>query len=241
MPRKTFPVKLYQMLEHAAMDGQQHRSIVSWQSHGRCFRIHDKKRLEQELMPLFFKTRRYENFRKSLNNYGFKLIQGINNPDKGCYYHPKFIRTQHSLCSSIKLVIYSSAREEELRKRTTMYQNNSPRERLMPFQEPNFHFMNSTPAASTINTGRKDSDDKQTTPHARVNNDSDASLVSQHTSVSGVDIPNASKSRITTEILEIGKLACVEDGMKIDFDSYTFQLMKMLLPEDPRVLCNVFD
>ena len=129
-----------------------------------------------------------------------------------------------------------------------MYQSNPSRERLMPFQEPNFHFMNHAPAASTINTGRKDSDDKQTTPHNTVNNDSDASLVSQHTSVSGVNIPNASESRITTEIREIGKLACVspidttdEDGMKIDFDSYTFQLMKMLLPEDPRVLCNVFD
>lgn len=223
------------MLEHAAVHGKQH-SCISWQSHGRCFRVHNKKRFEQELMPLFFKTRHYDNFRKSLNNYGFKLIQGIHNPDKGCYYHPMFIRTQFSLCSSMKLV--SSSREQDLGSRYTTLRNSPPsREKLMPFQEPNFHRRNHIPVAS-----------KQTNPQTGVNNDSSASLVSQQTSpskdeksVNRVNIPS-------TEIQEIYKLACVspidttdEDGIKIDFDNCTLQLMKTLLPEDPRVLCNVFD
>ena len=46
---KSFPVRLYKMLEEASTYGFE--SIVSWQSHGRAFAIHDSKRLELEILP----------------------------------------------------------------------------------------------------------------------------------------------------------------------------------------------
>ena len=44
-----FPVRLYNMLEDAESHGFE--TIVSWQSHGRAFAIHDRNMFEQEIMP----------------------------------------------------------------------------------------------------------------------------------------------------------------------------------------------
>ena len=44
-----FPVRLYNMLEDAESHGFE--TIVSWQSHGRAFTIHDRNMFEQEIMP----------------------------------------------------------------------------------------------------------------------------------------------------------------------------------------------
>ena len=86
----SFPIRLYKMLEHIEQH-EDYNSIIAWQSHGRCFRIHDKKRLEEELLHLLFSTKQYVSLRRSLNKWGFKQIQGLRNPDKGCYHHPKVL------------------------------------------------------------------------------------------------------------------------------------------------------
>ena len=45
-----FPVRLYEMLS-ATNDSSYLRSVISWQPHGRCFRIHDIERFSDEIMP----------------------------------------------------------------------------------------------------------------------------------------------------------------------------------------------
>jgi hypothetical protein len=47
--RHNFPDKLHYVLNEMAKDGMEH--IMSWQSHGRCFIVHDQKRLEQHILP----------------------------------------------------------------------------------------------------------------------------------------------------------------------------------------------
>lgn len=122
--KRSFPVKLFQVLEFAELHN--HQAIISWQNHGRCFRIHNKERLAQELLPLFFATAQYNSFRRSLNNWGFRQIQGPSHPDRGCYFHQNFMRTKCNLCLSIK-----RAKKSDIASRGS----------FMPHEEPAFHLM----------------------------------------------------------------------------------------------------
>lgn len=47
--RHNFPDKLHYVLNEMTKDGLDH--IMSWQPHGRCFVVHDQKRLEQHILP----------------------------------------------------------------------------------------------------------------------------------------------------------------------------------------------
>jgi hypothetical protein len=47
---KNFPVRLHYVLSEMEKDGLQH--IVSWQSHGRCFIVHDQKLFAKSVLPL---------------------------------------------------------------------------------------------------------------------------------------------------------------------------------------------
>ena len=47
---QTFPQKLHYMLEQMECDGKTH--IISWQPHGRSFAVHDRFKLETELLPM---------------------------------------------------------------------------------------------------------------------------------------------------------------------------------------------
>lgn len=47
--RHNFPDKLHYVLNEMAKDGLEY--IMSWQPHGRCFVVHDQKRLEQHILP----------------------------------------------------------------------------------------------------------------------------------------------------------------------------------------------
>lgn len=60
--RNNFPQKLYRMLEYAETSPDV-QAIISWQPHGRSFKIKDKKRLQNEVLPLFFATGQYDSFR----------------------------------------------------------------------------------------------------------------------------------------------------------------------------------
>lgn len=61
--RNNFPQKLYRMLEYADKSPDDVQAIISWQPHGRSFKIKDKKRLQDEVLPLFFSTCQYDTFR----------------------------------------------------------------------------------------------------------------------------------------------------------------------------------
>jgi hypothetical protein len=46
----NFPEKLHYMLSDMEKDGLQH--VASWQSHGRCFLVHDQKLFARKVLPL---------------------------------------------------------------------------------------------------------------------------------------------------------------------------------------------
>jgi hypothetical protein len=90
-----FPWKLHDMLKECEMEGKD--AVVSWQPHGRAFKVHNSRAFVADIMPLHFKQTKYKSFQRQLNLWGFKRIIG-NRPDKGAYYHPRFMRDHQDFC-----------------------------------------------------------------------------------------------------------------------------------------------
>eukprot|EP00536_Pseudo-nitzschia_multiseries_P006546 jgi/Psemu1/193365/e_gw1.140.26.1 len=73
------------MLEDCTFD-EDYCRIVSWQSHGLAFKVHNRDELEKILHRWF--REKYESFRCLLEQWGFvKLSRG---KDRGCWYQKKF-------------------------------------------------------------------------------------------------------------------------------------------------------
>ena len=92
--RSTFPMKLHSLLESLP----ENETALSWQHHGRAFKIRDRDRFANEILPSCFKFERgqYASFQRQLNIYAFMRISG--GPDNGAYYHPLFLRSRPELC-----------------------------------------------------------------------------------------------------------------------------------------------
>jgi hypothetical protein len=92
------------MLEEMATVGDER--IVSWQPHGKAFRVHLPDAFAKTVLPHYFKKQtKYKSFLRQLHIYGFHRIgKGI---DRGAYYHSMFIRNEKSMslrmfCKKIK-------------------------------------------------------------------------------------------------------------------------------------------
>jgi hypothetical protein len=93
----NFPIKLHNLLDNVEADG--HAGIISWQPHGRAFKIHDRKKFVDMVMPTYFRQTKFESFRRQLCLYGFLTIsQGR---DKGALYHELFLRGRAFLAKRI--------------------------------------------------------------------------------------------------------------------------------------------
>jgi hypothetical protein len=93
----TFPMKLHMLLSKVEVDGLS--DVISWQPHGRAFKIHDRVKFVEAVMPNFFRQTKFESFRRQLCLYGFLSIsQG---PDKGALYHELFLRGRAYLAKRI--------------------------------------------------------------------------------------------------------------------------------------------
>lgn len=118
---KPFPVKLHQLLERKELC-----EIISWQPHGRCFILRKPKEFLEIVMPRYFRQSKITSFQRQLNLYGFhRLTSG---PDKGGYYHERFLRGKPALCEGM------------LRVRIKGKGSKSPGN---PEAEPNFYNMRS--------------------------------------------------------------------------------------------------
>jgi hypothetical protein len=85
-----FPIKLHVMLEDMARGGS--HNIVSWQPHGKAFRVHEPEVFAGTIIRRYFKQTKYKSFQRQLNLYGFRRIRkGL---DKGAYFHTLFIRNK---------------------------------------------------------------------------------------------------------------------------------------------------
>jgi len=84
----TFPVKLHNMLDHAEAHGPQ--GIIAWRPGGRAFSVQNKDRLVDELLPLYFRQKRFTSFQRQLEIYGFRRL--TTGPDKGLFLGYTFLR-----------------------------------------------------------------------------------------------------------------------------------------------------
>ena len=63
--QKTFPFKLYNMLEYAC--NSESGSCVSWSAEGTSFIIYDKETMMEKLAPMFFNQKKYRSFVSDLH------------------------------------------------------------------------------------------------------------------------------------------------------------------------------
>ena len=55
-----FPFKLHEMLDDVASNHANEEDIVSWQPHGKAFRVHKPKEFAKSIMPRYFKQTQYK-------------------------------------------------------------------------------------------------------------------------------------------------------------------------------------
>jgi len=117
-----FPLKLHKLLLMTEKEG--YDDIISWQVHGRAFKIHKEKNFFSEIIPLHFSHSCVSSFCRQLNLYGFsKITQGC---DKGAYYHECFLRGKYFLARKI----------DRVKVKGTFVKGAAN-----PADEPNFHTM----------------------------------------------------------------------------------------------------
>ena len=88
--KNTFPWILYNMLERS--DDIHMSDIIGFQPHGRCIKIHNRNRFQQEILPRFFpKQSNIASFQRQLSLYGF-LRMVKDGPDQNSYYHEMFLQ-----------------------------------------------------------------------------------------------------------------------------------------------------
>jgi hypothetical protein len=93
-----FPISLHDLLDDAEKNGKD--DIVSFFPDGKAFTILKPKEFTEELMPLYFKTKKIASFQRQLLLYGFKRIVQDYTKLAG-YYHEFFIKGQKVLSLNI--------------------------------------------------------------------------------------------------------------------------------------------
>ena len=66
----TFIMKSYKILED-----KRHSEVVEWADEGNCFIVKSKDRFENEILPKYFKHRKFSSFVRQLNMYDFHKIR----------------------------------------------------------------------------------------------------------------------------------------------------------------------
>ena len=92
-----FPQRLYTMLMKC--EGFNLKEVVSWQSHGKSFKIHNTEMFVEQILPLFFRHTRIKSFTRQLYNYGFRRVN--RGEDTGCYHHHSFLKGNEQLVRKI--------------------------------------------------------------------------------------------------------------------------------------------
>ena len=100
---ESFPVKLRRILDDAERNGDD--DIISFRISGRhagrAIDIYKPLRFAEEVMPRYFKTKRYSSFHRQLNIYGFRRTASVA-VDTETFIHESFSKDQIDLCKHIK-------------------------------------------------------------------------------------------------------------------------------------------
>lgn len=90
----NFPRKLYRLLQDCDTNPE-YQSICSWLADGKQFKIHNKKRFVDTILPHYFDQTQYASFRRQLNMYSF-VRQSMST-----YANPYFVRGRHELLDHV--------------------------------------------------------------------------------------------------------------------------------------------
>lgn len=93
---EPFPERLFRML--LAEEGR-NDDIISFSASGRSFWIHDRDRLIAEIVPKYFRQKKWGSFSRQMNIYGFTRLN--TGPESGAFWHPHFRRDRPELLSQM--------------------------------------------------------------------------------------------------------------------------------------------
>jgi len=83
-----FLIKLFEIVSSPASD-----NLVCWSEHGESFRIVDRTKFAQDVLPLYFKHDNLRSFIRQLNIYGFQRVPNASGRDRTMeFQHPMFTR-----------------------------------------------------------------------------------------------------------------------------------------------------
>ena len=79
----TYVLRIHEMLEDAEKQGNSH--IISWQPHGRAFKIHNEQEYVKKIMPRYFKAKD-TSFYRWLRAWGFCRMTEVSFTTRGMLY-----------------------------------------------------------------------------------------------------------------------------------------------------------
>lgn len=83
------------------LDNEMYSDIISWLPNGKGFRIKDKKRFADEVMPKHFDKARFTSFTRKLNRwYVLKLYCSVKSPFEMLVC---FVCVRHTTCHNLSL------------------------------------------------------------------------------------------------------------------------------------------
>lgn len=104
----TFLKKIVQMLN------PENEELIKWNKSGDSIIIVDPNRFSRDLLPKYFKTKKFNSFVRQLNFYGFKKVP-LSKTTKGCEFsHKLFKRGSEDKVINIKRKIIHEMEFEEL-------------------------------------------------------------------------------------------------------------------------------
>lgn len=105
----TYVLRIHDMLEDAESEGHTH--IVSWQEHGRAFKIHKPDEFYSTVLPQYFHAKK-GSFLRWLRAWGF--VKHTEGRDRGAYFHRYFVRGVTTLIKRLSRVQMLEAMENWL-------------------------------------------------------------------------------------------------------------------------------
>lgn len=90
----SFPIKL-----HAILSDPDLKSIVSWDDHGRSFRVIKSSEFESDVLPRFFDHKSMASFQRQLNGWNFCRVR--TGEYRNSYYEEHFLRSMPWLCKKM--------------------------------------------------------------------------------------------------------------------------------------------
>lgn len=83
-----FLIKLFEIVSSPASD-----NLVCWSDYGDSFKIVDRSKFAQDVLPLYFKHDNLRSFIRQLNIYGFQRVPNASGRDRTMeFQHPMFTR-----------------------------------------------------------------------------------------------------------------------------------------------------